>query len=260
MMGFVKDPKNDKFREVLKKQWVALNAGRDFSALPDSFDARKQWAGCVLPVRDQGQCGSCWAFGCVESSSDRLCIASQGKKNYTFPLSVEQLVSCNVGGLEGCSGGDPITAFLYTAEWGLPKDSCFPYTAGSGTAPPCASECVNGDPWDLYYNSVSSIRWHLTMSGIMDSLFTNGPVEACFTVYEDFMKYKSGIYVHNTGDALGGHCIKLIGWGVENNVEYWIAQNSWGTRWGESGFFRIQKGVNMCGIEGEVFSALPYQA
>jgi len=255
MMGFVRNPKLDEIRNFVQKTSESYYSNKDLSALPANFDARTQWGTCIGGVLYQGQCGSCWAFGATESFTDRLCIASAGKSN--FSLSVEQMVSCNLGGIEGCSGGEPISAFIYTAEWGLPKDSCFPYTAGSGTAPPCASSCVNGDPFTLYYNYLSSIHWHLRVDWIQEAIFTNGPVEACFTVYEDFLEYESGVYVYKTGDELGGHCIKLVGWGVENNLEYWIAQNSWGTSWGESGFFKIQKGVDMCGIEGEVFSALP---
>ena len=71
---------------------------------------------------------------------------------------------------------------------------------------------------------------------------TNGPVEAAFTVYEDFTKYKSGVYVHVTGAAIGGHAIKVIGWGTENGVDYWLIANSWTTTWGMEGFFKIKRG------------------
>lgn len=73
--------------------------------LPTDFDSREQWPGCVHSVLDQGQCGSCWAFGSTESLSDRFCISSNSSLNFT--LSIEELVSCNDFGLEGCSGGDP---------------------------------------------------------------------------------------------------------------------------------------------------------
>uniref|UniRef100_A0A1I7WE26 Pept_C1 domain-containing protein n=1 Tax=Heterorhabditis bacteriophora TaxID=37862 RepID=A0A1I7WE26_HETBA len=63
----------------------------------------------------------------------------------------------------------------------------------------------------------------------------HGPVEAAYTVYEDFYKYKKGIYVHTAGDVLGGHAVKIVGWGVENKVPYWIVANSWSSDWGENG-------------------------
>jgi len=89
------------------------------------------------------------------------------------------------------------------------------------------------------------------------ALSENGPVEAAFSVYEDFLTYKSGVYTHKTGSMLGGHAIKILGWGVENNVPYWLVANSWNEDWGNQGFFKIQKGKNECGIEGQVVAGLP---
>ena len=79
---------------------------------------------------------------------------------------------------------------------------------------------------------------------------TKGPVEAGFTVFEDFLTYKSGVYQHKTGSRLGGHAIKILGWGVENGVKYWLVANSWNEDWGDKGFFKILRGSNHCGIEG----------
>lgn len=69
---------------------------------------------------------------------------------------------------------------------------------------------------------------------------TNGPVETGFTVYSDFMSYRGGIYEQNSYSALGGHAVKIVGWGVEDGTDYWIVANSWGPSWGEEGFFRIK--------------------
>ena len=86
---------------------------------------------------------------------------------------------------------------------------------------------------------------------------TYGPVEVAFTVYEDFLTYKSGVYQHVTGDELGGHAVKMIGWGVENNTPYWTIVNSWNNGWGDNGTFKIIRGNNECGIEDSVVAALP---
>lgn len=83
----------------------------------------------------------------------------------------------------------------------------------------------------------------------MTEIMTNGPVEAAFTVYSDFMSYKSGVYKHTSGTVEGGHAVKILGWGVENGEKYWLVANSWSTSWGMDGYFRILKGVNECGIE-----------
>lgn len=86
---------------------------------------------------------------------------------------------------------------------------------------------------------------------------THGPVEAAFTVYNDFLTYKSGVYRHTSGAALGGHAIKIVGWGVENGTPYWLVANSWNEDWGDKGFFKILRGKNECGIEGEIVAGIP---
>jgi len=86
---------------------------------------------------------------------------------------------------------------------------------------------------------------------------TNGPVEASFTVYEDFLSYKSGVYKHVTGAEEGGHAIKILGWGTENGEDYWLVANSWNNEWGDNGFFKILRGVDECGIEDGVVAGMP---
>ena len=80
---------------------------------------------------------------------------------------------------------------------------------------------------------------------------TNGPIEVAFTVYEDFLTYKSGVYHHVSGSAKGGHAVKMMGWGVENGTPYWLIANSWNEDWGDKGYFKIRRGNNECGIEGQ---------
>jgi cathepsin B len=80
-------------------------------------------------------------------------------------------------------------------------------------------------------------------------------METGFTVYQDFMNYKSGVYKHVSGNVLGGHAVKIVGWGQENGTNYWICANSWGTSWGENGFFRIAWG--QCGIDSAVYGCAP---
>ena len=80
-------------------------------------------------------------------------------------------------------------------------------------------------------------------------------METGFTVYADFMSYSGGIYEHVTGGVRGGHAVKIVGWGVEGGINYWICANSWGTSWGEEGFFRIKMGE--CGIDQDVWACSP---
>ena len=81
---------------------------------------------------------------------------------------------------------------------------------------------------------------------------TNGPVEVAFSVYADFLTYKSGVYHHTSGSMLGGHAVKMLGWGVDSGTPYWIVANSWNPDWGNQGYFYIRRGHDECGIESEV--------
>ncbi|CAN6804760.1 unnamed protein product [Brassica oleracea] len=145
-------------------------------------------------VIDQGHCGSCWAFGAVESLSDRFCI----KYNMNISLSVNDLLAC-CGFLcgQGCNGGYPISAWRYFKHHGVVTE-------------------------------------------------------------EDFAHYKSGVYKHITGANIGGHAVKLIGWGTSDDGEdYWLLANQWNRSWGDDGYFKIKRGTNECGIEHGVVAGLP---
>jgi len=85
-------------------------------------------------------------------------------------------------------------------------------------------------------------------------LTAHGPVEADFIVYSDFVNYKSGVYVQTSSDELGGHAIKIVGYGTESGVDYWLCQNSWTTTWGDQGYFKIRKGTDECGIEDDIIA------
>ena len=106
-----------------------------------------------------------------------------------------------------------------------------------------------------YGSSSYSVRGE---QNIMKEIYENGPVEGTFYVYEDFGDYSSGVYQHITGSYLGGHAIKIIGWGVtDEGVKYWLIANSWNERWGEGGYFRLLRGANECGIESSAATGMP---
>ena len=85
----------------------------------------------------------------------------------------------------------------------------------------------------------------------------HGPVEAGFDAYEDLLMYSDGVYKHVTGNHVGGHAVKILGWGIEDNIPYWICANSWNKYWGNGGYFKIRRGHNECGIENNVLAGLP---
>jgi cathepsin B len=219
--------------------------------LPTSFDAREKWNKCIHPIRDQEQCGSCWAFGATEALSDRFCISSQGKINVV--LSPQSLVSCDKTN-DGCGGGYLDKAWEYMQENGVTTDACIPYQAKNTI---CPEKCQDGSDAKMYYVDNGSIVTFSDIGSIQQAIMTNGSVEGAFSVYEDFMSYKSGVYQHKTGRLLGGHAIKILGWGVESGNEYWLCANSWGTGWGDEGYFKILRGVNECGIESNVIAGMP---
>jgi len=223
--------------------------------LPQNFSAWAQWTQCELPILDQAQCGSCWAFGAAETLSDRFCIASQGKIN--VQLSPQYLVSCSTGNL-GCNGGILTLAWASLERSGLPTLDCTPYTSSQGDVPYCSDiekGCTDGTPLKRYYAKSWSTRWYISVNSIKTEILQNGPVESAFTVYEDFLSYSGGVYKYTSGSALGGHAIKIIGWGTEDGQDYWLVANSWGTDWGIQGYFKMAIGDS--GIDNSGIAASP---
>lgn len=222
---------------------------------PDSFDARTQWKGLIHPIRNQEQCGSCWAFSASEVLSDRVAIAT-GKASPV--LSAEDLVSCDSGD-NGCGGGRLPQAWQYLQNTGIVTDTCFPYGAGGGQAPACATTCVDSE--SFVKTKAQNSYAISTVPNMMKEISTHGPIQVAFMVYKSFMNYKSGIYSKHIWEVLpeGGHAVKIVGYGSESGTDYWIVANSWGASWGEDGFFRIKKGGNACGIEtmGPPYAGLP---
>ncbi|KAL8619322.1 hypothetical protein ACOMHN_056966 [Nucella lapillus] len=249
--------------------------------LPVNFDPRDKWTKCptLREVRDQGNCGSCWAFGAVEAMSDRICIASNGTVN--AHLSAEELLSCCQSCGNGCNGGFPSSAWQFFAQSGIvtggqynSHTGCQPYRIvacdhhvkghlqpcqGDAPTPPCSRQCDDSysRPFDQdkhYGHSSYNVQ---SESAIMEELVTRGPVEAAFTVYSDFLQYKTGVYQHTAGSELGGHAIKILGYGVEGGQKYWLVANSWNPDWGDKGLFKILRGTDECGIESQVVAGIP---
>ena len=216
------------------------------NGLPENFDSRKQWSGKILPVRDQASCGSCWAFSVAETMGDRLGIKGCSHGN----LSPQDLISCDTTDM-GCNGGYMDRAWAWTKSHGITTDACLPYQSGAGRVPACPSTCHNGTKI-VRYKSTS--YKHLSAAEMQNEIYKNGPIGVAFTVYNDFMNYKSGVYQHKTGAVAGGHAIICIGWGVQDGTPYWLCQNSWGTSWGEAGHFKILRGSNHCGIENQAYA------
>jgi len=252
----------------------------EVGAIPDSFDWRTQSIAStcksVSEVRDQSNCGSCWAFGAAEAATDRICIQTNGSTN--FHISAQDINSCCSTCGSGCGGGYPSSAWSWLVHTGsvsggnyhdyawcysYSMQNCDHHTTGQYT--PCTSlpsyptpKCTNAcDPQETgsYTYGTDKHKFKKSYSipnnvaQLQTELMTNGPFEVSFSVYADFESYTGGVYVHKTGAYMGGHAVKFIGWGVDNGTPYWSVANSWNEDWGEKGFFRIVRGVNECGIE-----------
>jgi cathepsin B len=236
--------------------------------IPNSFNAAQNWPKCTIisTIYDQAECGSCWAFAGTESAADRFCIATNGQFNQA--LSFGEMTECN-NEADGCDGGSAQAVMDFMQQTGLVTDACYPYYIP--TCPPQQEPCLNFVPtpncWTNNTCAFPSSNWkpymysnayqYQTVQDIQQGIMQSGPVMACFNVFEDFLSYKSGVYQHTSGAYLGGHCVKMIGWGVENGLPYWQCNNQWTTYWGNQGTFRILLGQDECGIEDSVFAGTP---
>ena len=217
--------------------------------LPSSFDSREKWGSCIGPIRHQGPCGSCWAISSTSALGDRICIHSRDPEDadaYTpgrVELSAEELVSCDqLDG--GCEGGGLQTPYEYMMEFGVPSEFCFPYTSGYLNPQGCLTRgggCVQETTDNKRYKC-NHIKAFKSILGMKTEIYTNGPVITGFQIFEDLLYYKGGIYTHVHGEHLGGHAVKVLGWGEEGGDQYWIIANSWGRFWGDHGYFKIWMG------------------
>ncbi|KAI3915047.1 hypothetical protein MKW92_028211 [Papaver armeniacum] len=214
-----------------------------------------------------GHCGSCWAVAAAEALSDRFCV----NLGMNITLSANDLLAC-CGFMcgNGCGGGVPIFAWRYFVHHGIVTEECDPYFDAIGCShpgcepgfptPKCVKHCKDKNQiWkQSKHFGVNAYHVKSNPTVIMAEVYKNGPVEVAFTVYEDFAHYKSGVYKHITGDVMGGHAVKLIGWGTtEDGEDYWLLANQWNRSWGDDGYFKIRRGTNECGIERGVVAGMP---
>lgn len=182
--------------------------------------------------------------------------------------SLECCTGC-VGSVKSvCDGGYLYQAFAYAMNTGVSTGDAFggdkvckPYfLAGNATklpsSPTCRNTCANSD-YDINYGQdkmkISDFVYGRGEDDMKRQIYENGSIAVSMKVYQDFYAYDSGIYKKAYGRLLGGHAVRLVGYGEESGVKYWIAANSWGPTWGENGFFRIRRGADECGIESGYF-------
>ncbi|KEG08551.1 cysteine peptidase C (CPC) [Trypanosoma grayi] len=232
--------------------------------LPDSFEAAEKWPRCptITEIRDQSDCGSCWAVGAASAMSDRYCTIG-GVRDVR--ISAGDLMSCCSACGFGCNGGYPDEAWSYFVEMGIVSEYCQPYPfpacahhvnssvyppcpSGSDETPSCNATCTDKTIPLIKYkgNSSYTVKGE---EGYKRELYLRGPFEVAFNVFEDFMAYQSGVYKHVAGGLLGGHAVRIVGWGELNGTPYWKIANSWNDGWGMNGYFLIARGKNECDVE-----------
>jgi C1A family cysteine protease len=245
----VKPPEGEMTLEQIANSWASAEESQKASAIgavgvPAAYDLRNVGGrNFVTPIRDQGSCGSCVAFGTTATVEAQVRV-QYGNPNYPIDLSEAHLFFCHARerGANCSTGWWPKEAFDAYQSKGVSDEACYPYSSGLAKKD-CSGLCSN------WAERVVKITGYTDLTNkpadIKNWISTRGPVCACFVVYEDFFSYKSGVYKHVTGAEAGGHCVTIVGYNDDGG--YWICKNSWNTGWGEQGFFRIAYG--QCGID-----------
>mmetsp|Transcript_9202 Transcript_9202/g.9162 ORF Transcript_9202/g.9162 Transcript_9202/m.9162 type:complete len:622 (+) Transcript_9202:3-1868(+) len=212
-------------------------------------------------------CGSCWAHGPTSSLSDRINIL-RGNKWPRITLAPQVILNCHGGG--SCNGGNPGGVYEFIATHGITDDTCQQYTAANPEVASCSpvQNCMTC--WELSNRTncpaVSNpITYKVSQYGAVNGAFRmkaeiykNGPIGCGIQATPRFENYTSGVYEEFIPWISINHEIAVVGWGVaDDGTEYWIGRNSWGTYWGQEGFFYIKMYENNLGIETDCDWGIP---
>lgn len=230
-------------RRVRDQNTQKLIQRRGVEDLPDSVDWRDQ--GVVTPVKNQGGCGSCWAFSSTETLESHAAINSANKTLLT--LSPQQYVNCvknpyQCGGTGGCKGATVEVAYNYTKQYGLPLESQVPYAGSDQVCNPSIQPAATLDGYtDLPKNDADEL---------LKAVANLGPVSVSVAA-SAWSFYSGGIYDGFLGinDYVVDHAVQLVGYGKDGDSYYWLVRNSWGPTWGEEGYIRVARhpGNEPCG-------------
>jgi len=192
--------------------------------------------GAVTPVKNQGQCGSCWAFSTTGATEGAYAIAT-GK---LLSFSEQELVDCAGSyGNQGCNGGLMDNGFKYLVSKGDALESEYGYTGKSGSA---CSASKSSSP-ALAAGRVTSFH-DVTPDSIpqMEAAVSQGPVSVAIEADQSgFQFYKNGVFSGACGSNLD-HGVLVVGYGTDSGKDYWKIKNSWGPTWGDQGYIRVIKG------------------
>jgi len=242
------DLTTEEFKEMLKlrRGLRQKRTGRSLfqvpankTSIPKSIDWRLK--GAVTEVKEQGFCGSCWAFSVTGSLEGQYFL----KHGQLVSFSEQQLVDCATGSYdsEGCNGGQLDSGFQYVRDQGIETEASYPYEMADDDCQANSTLVVTKiqDYVDVESNDEDAL---LAAVGLI------GPVSVAFDASEfDMRFYKEGIYESKSCSQTElNHGVLVVGYGSEDGVDYWIVKNSWGINFGVKGYMYMRRGINQCGI------------
>jgi cathepsin C len=260
--------------ESLIAYWDVPAESIPTSVLPGAWDwGDIDGVNYISPPREQGECGSCYAIATVEMIEARLRILTD--MQFDEMLSPKYILSCGLY-TEGCGGGYPTLVMKFIEEFGLVPESCFPYsTQDKSCSEVCDLDSLEYSISVSSYGTVGGFYGGSSEDLIMKELRARGPLTISFNPSTDFSYYSSGIYtcksLRTSDEEISSysmydcdvsletvtHSTLLVGWGEEAGKKFWKVLNSWGSQFGEDGFFRIERGSDECAIESMAEAATP---
>ena len=212
------------------------------AALPASFDWRKAPGG-ISTVRDQGNCGSCWAFSIAATFSDHLTLA----EHKTTQLSEQYLLSCNKLKYD-CENGGFFDATDMYVDPGAVADKDLPYTATDGKCPDSLKYAAQEKSWNYIGGDPNASTYTVpSVEDLKTAIYLHGPISVAVNATSAMQFYFGGVFNNCTATTANdiNHAVNIVGW--DDATGSWIMRNSWGSRWGEKGYIRIKYGCNMIG-------------
>jgi len=214
----------------------------------DTYDWKSK--GKITAVKNQAQCGSCWAFSATENIESVWMIAKGITSSSMKPLAPQQIVDCDKSD-GGCNGGNPPTAFNYIVKaGGQEPESAYPYKAKDQSCSFVKS---------AVYATISGYKY-ITKSrdetALKTAVATVSPISICVNA-QPWQSYSSGIMTARQCSNSLDHCVQITGYDTSASTPYWVVRNSWGSNWGESGYIRLEYGKNTCGLTQEATTATP---